>query len=173
MADCTSMRRGIVICLRVMSRFILILFSVVTLVGCEKINGEAVVLEKEHIATAVPGETPDLENSDGASGALADDEIAVDSYVMKKEVRGTGRDPRAQQHEQWIVKVRMISDGRTFNVPADQTKFDKLSKDDRVQIGYRIGKYTKTVWGARSRKVRDRTAFERCSHGPASRPVST
>ena len=45
---------------------------------------------------------------------MADDEIAVDGYVMKPEVRGTSRDPRALSHEQWIVKVRMLSNGRTF-----------------------------------------------------------
>ncbi len=36
---------------------------------------------------------------------MADDEIAVDGYVMKPEVRGTSRDPRAvNSAEQWLVK---------------------------------------------------------------------
>ena len=42
----------------------------------------------------------------------------------------------------------MIYDGRTFNVPAEQGQFDKLKEGDRVQVRYRLGKYTKTVWDA-------------------------
>ena len=76
------------------------------------------------------------------------DEITLDGYVMKREARGTSRDPRALKDEQWLVKVRMIDDGRTFNVQADQRQFDKLKEGDRVQVRYRIGKYTKTVWSA-------------------------
>jgi hypothetical protein len=63
-------------------------------------------------------------------------------------LRGTSHDPRALQGEQWLVKVRMIDDGRMFNVQADQGQFDKLKAGDRVRVRYRIGKYTKTVWGA-------------------------
>ncbi len=79
---------------------------------------------------------------------MADDEIAVDEYVMKPEVRGTSRDPRALSHEQWIVKVRMLDDGRTFQVPADQARWEKLRENDRVKVRYRTGKYTGTVWAA-------------------------
>lgn len=79
---------------------------------------------------------------------MADDEIAVDGYVMKPEARGTSRDPRALKHEQWIVKVRMLDNRRTFQVPADQGKWEKLRENDRVKIRYRTGKYTGTVWAA-------------------------
>ena len=79
---------------------------------------------------------------------MADDEIAVDGYVMKPEVRGTSRDPRALSHEQWIVKVRMLDNGRTFQVPADQAKWEKWHENDRVKVRYRTGKYTGTVWAA-------------------------
>jgi hypothetical protein len=79
---------------------------------------------------------------------IGDDEITVDGHVMKPDVRGTSHDPRALQDEQWLVKVRMIDDGRTFNVQADEGQFDKLKAGDRVRVRYRIGKYTKTVWGA-------------------------
>jgi hypothetical protein len=72
----------------------------------------------------------------------------VDGYVMRAEVRGTSRDPRALKDEQCRVKVRMIYDGRTFNVQAEQGQFDKLKGGDRVRVRYRLGKYTKTVWGA-------------------------
>jgi hypothetical protein len=64
---------------------------------------------------------------------MADDEIAVDGYVMKLEARGTSSDPRALQHEQWLVKVRMVDNGRTFQVPIDQAKWEKLRENDPVK----------------------------------------
>jgi hypothetical protein len=121
--------------------------------GCEKKSGEAVVLAKEHIDAALPtAETPNTESTpspDEQLRPMRDDEIAVDGYVMKPEERGTSRDPRALSHEQWIVKVRMLDNGRTFQVPADQTKWEKLRENDRVKVRYRTGKYTGTVWAAK------------------------
>jgi hypothetical protein len=67
---------------------------------------------------------------------------------MKSETRGTSRDPRALKDEQWIVKMRMLENGRTFQVPADQAKWEKLRENDRVKVRYRTGKYTGTVWAA-------------------------
>ena len=120
--------------------------------ACERNSGEAVVLAKEHIDAALPtGERPDTQSEPGATPEIrpmADDEIAVDGYVMKPEARGTSRDPRALQYEQWIVKVRMLDNGRTFQVPADQAKWEKLRENDRVRVKYRTGKYTGTVWAA-------------------------
>jgi hypothetical protein len=120
--------------------------------GCEKNSGEAVVLAKEHIDAALPtAETPNAKSAgtpDEQLRPVRDDEIAVDGYVMKPEVRGTSRDPRALSHEQWIVKVRMLDNGRTFQVPADKAKWEKLSENDRVKVRYRTGKYTGTVWAA-------------------------
>jgi hypothetical protein len=81
-----------------------------------------VVLAKEHIdAALLTAETPYAESAPGPDKQLrpmADDEIAVDGYVMKPEVRGTSRDPRALKDEQWMVKVRTLDNGRTFQVPA-------------------------------------------------------
>ena len=120
--------------------------------GCEKKSGEAVVLSKEHIDAAPPiKETPNAQSATTPEAELrpmADDEIAVDGYVMKPELRGTSRDPRALKDEQWIVKVRMLDNGRTFQVPADQAKWEKLRENDRVKVRYRTGKYTGTVWAA-------------------------
>jgi hypothetical protein len=120
--------------------------------GCEKNRGEAVVLSKEHIDAALrTAETPKGESEPGPTAEIrpmADDEIAVDGYAMKPEARGTSRDPRALQDEQWLVKVRMLDNGRTFQVPADQAKWEKLRENDRVKIKYRTGKYTGTVWSA-------------------------
>ena len=58
---------------------------------------------------------------------------------MKPEARGTSRDPRALKHEQWILKVRMLDNGSTFQVPADQAKWEKLRENDRVKVRYRTG----------------------------------
>ena len=79
---------------------------------------------------------------------MTDDEIDVEGYVLKPEVRGTSRDPRALKHEQWPVKVRILENGLTFQVPADQAKWKKLRENDRVKVRYRTGKYTETVWAA-------------------------
>lgn len=144
-------------------RFVLGLVAIFWLSGCEKQSGEAVVLAKEHIAAALPiSETspagPAMSPNEISTSAeqprpIGDDEITVDGYVMKPEVRGTSHDPRALKDEQWLVKVRMIHDGRTFNVQTEQGQFDKLKEGDRVRVSYRLGKYTKTVWDAEIEKT--------------------
>ena len=127
-------------------------FLILAVTGCEKDSGEAVILSKEHIDAARRNtETPNTESTASTEEQLrplANDEIAVDGYVMKPEVRGRSRDPRALQHEQWLVKVRMLDNGRTFQVPADQEKWEKLRENDRIKVKYRKGKYTGTVWAA-------------------------
>jgi hypothetical protein len=127
-------------------------FMIIVGSGCEKNSGEAVVLSMEHIAAALPtAETPNAQTDpspDEQLRPMRDDEIAVDGYVMKPDDRGTSRDPRALNHEQWIVKVRMLDNGRTFQVPADQAKWEKLRENDRIKVRYRTGKYTGTVWAA-------------------------
>jgi hypothetical protein len=122
------------------------------LIGCEKNSGEAVVLAKEHIDAALTtAEAPYAQSGSSPDERLrpmANDEVAVDGYVMKPEARGTSRDPRALKDEQWLVKVRMLDNGCTFQVPADQTKWEKLLENDRIKVRYRTGKYTGTVWAA-------------------------
>ncbi len=58
------------------------------------------------------------------------------------------KDERATNHEQWIVKVRMLDNGRTIEVRTDQAQWEKLRESDRVKVTYRMGKYTGTVWDA-------------------------
>src|SRR3954447_4592289 len=92
--------------------------------GCDKKSGEAVVLEKEHVAAremsdATPSNSPEPSPT-VIERTLAPDEITVGAYIMKAADRGTSRDPRALAHEQWIAKVKMISEGRQFNVHVDQ-----------------------------------------------------
>ena len=128
------------------------LLLMICFIGCEKNSGEAVVLAKEHIDAALPtAETPNAQSASSPNEELRpmrDDEIAVNGYVMKPEARGTSRDPRALKEEQWLVKVRMLDNGRTIQVPADQAKWEKLRENDRVKVKYRTGKYTGTVWAA-------------------------
>jgi len=124
----------------------------VLMIGCEKKSGEALVLSKEHIDAAPPiKETPSAQPDTSPQveiREMADDEIAVDGRVMKPEVRGTSRDPRAINREQWLVKVRMLDTGRTIQAQADQAQWEKLRENDRVKVKYRTGKYTGTVWSA-------------------------
>jgi hypothetical protein len=132
-------------------RFVVAAFLIITVTGCEKKSGEAVVLSKEHIDVAAP--TTETSRTQSASSEpeirpMADDEIAVAGYVMKPELRGTSRDPRALKEEQWLVKVRILDNGRTIQVPADQAQWEKLRENDRVKVRYRTGKYTGSVWTA-------------------------
>ena len=135
------------------------------LAGCSRKSGEAVVLEKEHIAAAEIRETPSaapvnsITSPTPAPGSTANDEaetvrelkpgeIVVNGYVMEKDVRGTGKDPRALTDEQWLVRVELISGGRKIDVHVDRGQYEKLMPGDHVQITYREGKYTGTIWSA-------------------------
>jgi hypothetical protein len=137
--------------------FVAELIFVLGFAGCDKKSGEAVVIEKEHIAAKEIQGTPSSETSSPAPEAtphyeerpLRPGEITVGPYVMPAEDRGTSRDPRASSYEQWIVTVRVIRDGRQFNVQADQPRWEKLKEGDRVQVTYRVGKYTGTVWASK------------------------
>jgi len=61
---------------------------------------------------------------------------------------GPPLDSRATDHELWIVSVRVIENGRRIDVRVDQPQFEKLHIGDRVQVSYREGKYTGTVWAS-------------------------
>jgi hypothetical protein len=128
------------------------LLLTIGLTGCDKKSGEAVVLAKEHIDAALPtAETPNAQSApspDEQLRPMTDDEIAVDEYVMKPETRGTSRDPRALKHEQWILKVQILDNGRRIDVRADQAQWEKLRENNRVKVNYHVGKYTGTVWGS-------------------------
>lgn len=131
------------------------LLILVALAGCEKKRGDAIVLEKEHITAremnASGATTPSgIEQPDHSREAteLAPDEIVVDGYVMKAEDRGTVRDPRALPNEQWLAKVKTTDGGRVLKIQAQPNQFEKLHVGDRVQVVYRVGKYSGTVWDA-------------------------
>ena len=133
-----------------MIRFLIVAALVLAMAGCNKKSGEAIVLAKEHMDAAEtprPSATPGSED-DQPVRPLREDEIVVDGYVMKPEVRGTSRDPRALGAEQWLVKVQLIEGGLQFNVLADRVRWEKVKPGDRVKVTYSQGKYTGTVWGA-------------------------
>lgn len=143
-----------------------VMAATVSVAGCWKKSGQAIVLEKEHIAAAEVTPSPAATESASPSGStpspgespageveykshvLAEDEIEVGNYVMKKDVRGTSRDPRARSDEQWIVRVQMVDDLRRINIQTDQPHYDKVKVGDRIKVSYRQGKYTGTVWAA-------------------------
>ena len=150
---------------RILLGFAAGLIMILAFAGCSRKSGQAAVLEKEHIAareitptpaaqqSASPGEpTPSpgqlAPEREYKPRMLAKDEIVVDTYVMKRDARGTSRDPRAMRGEQWIVRVQMIDDLRRLDVHTDQPHFDHVRVGDRVKVSYRQGKYTGTVWAA-------------------------
>jgi hypothetical protein len=145
----------------VIFRLVSVLVVSLSLGGCDKKGGPAVVLEKEHIAareaaSASSAQEPISSPTPGLDGVvvyeeareLAADEIEVDSVVMKKDARGTSRDPRAMIDEQWIVRVQVMADLKRLKVQTDKAHYDKVKIGDRVNVLYRQGKYTGTVWAA-------------------------
>ncbi len=142
------------------ARMIVLGITLLVLAGCTKKSAQAVVLDKEHIAAAESSPSPAPDQSLASPTLAADseaaptlrelrpDEVVVNGYVMHQDVRGTSRDPRAGPHESWLVRVQFISGGRTMTVHADQEQYEKLKPGDRVDVSYREGKYTGTVWGS-------------------------
>ena len=143
-----------------MRRIALAILIAASVAGCSKKAGEAIVLEKEHIDAAepLPSVTPSPNATNQATPGptagddapvereLAADEIVVDTFVMKKEVRGTKKDPRAFTDEQWRVKVQMLEGGRQFVVRTDRARYEKVKPGDRIKVRYKEGNYTGTVW---------------------------
>jgi len=135
------------------ARIIMSGMILLALAGCSRNSGEAVVLEKEHIAAGEivsPTPTPASAANDETETArdLKPGEIVLDGYLMDKDLRGTSKDPRALTNEQWLVRVDLISGGRKIVVHADRRQYEKVKPGDHVQISYRTGKYTGTIWSA-------------------------
>ena len=134
-------------------RLVISVFLALSLTACSKKTGEAIVVSKEHIDAREPispspsaGETPAKEET--SYREMAPDEIDVEGFVMKKEVRGTNKDPRASTEEQWRVTVEMVNVSRSFVVRTDRAHYERFKKGDRVKVRYKEGNYTGTVWGA-------------------------
>lgn len=133
-------------------RFAVVSLLALSLVGCAKKHGEAIVVAKEHIdvAEVKPSPSPGAEfvNTEPRIQEMAPDEIEVDGIVMKKGVRGTSKDPRAGSEEKWLVKVEMVRVSRRFNILTDRARYEKVKVGDRIKVSYSEGKYTGTVWGS-------------------------
>jgi hypothetical protein len=143
-------------------RFAVVFLLALSFAGCAKKRGEAIVVEKEHIDAAEirpspsPG-SPAAENRETPKSPggeerviqeMGPNEIVVDGYAMKKDVRGTSKDPRAGSDEKWLVKVEMVQVSRRFNVHTDRAHYDKVKVGDRLKVKYSEGKYTSAVWSA-------------------------
>lgn len=144
-------------------RFAVVFLLALSCAACAKKHGEAIVVEKEHIDAAEikPSSSPEGSAANGKQETpnspaseepviqeMAPGEIAVDSYVMKKDVRGTSKDPRAGSDEKWLVKVEMVKVSRRFNIHTDRAHYDKAKVGDRIKVKYSEGKYTSAVWSA-------------------------
>jgi hypothetical protein len=70
-------------------------------------------------------------------------------YVAAAKQGEQIKDERATNHEQWIVKIRMLDNSRTIQVRADRGQWERLRENDRVKVAYRTGKSTGTIWGSR------------------------
>jgi hypothetical protein len=42
----------------------------------------------------------------------------------------------------------MLNNGRRIEVRADRAQWEKLRENEQVNVTYRVGKYTGTVWDA-------------------------
>jgi hypothetical protein len=121
--------------------------------GCDKKKSDAIVISKEHIdvAEVKPSPTPSTSTDEAKEKApeyreMAADEIDVDGFVMKKEVRGTSKDPRAKSEEQWRVKVDIANARQSCTILTDRARYDKLKIGDRIKVRYRQGQFTGKVW---------------------------
>ena len=123
-----------------------------SIAGCAKKRGDAIVVGKEHIDVAEakpsPSPGPSAVSEEPVIREMAPDELDVDGIVMKKDVRGTSKDPRAGTEEKWLVKVEMVEVSRAFNIYTDRAHYEKVKVGDRVKVRYSEGKYTGTVWGS-------------------------
>ena len=84
----------------------------------------------------------------GCEKKSGDAVVVGKDYVAAVKQGEEVKDERATNHEQWVVEVRMLDNGRKIQVRADRAQWEKLRENDRVKVTYRAGKYTGTVWDA-------------------------
>jgi len=84
----------------------------------------------------------------GCEKKSGDAVVVGKDYVAAMKQGEEVKDERATNHEQWVVEVRMLDNGRKIQVRADRAQWEKLRENDRVKVTYRAGKYTGTVWDA-------------------------
>lgn len=96
------------------------------LAGCRKKSGDAIVIGKEYFPASQIEVTPNEAESPAPTVSPTPVTIA----------------------ERWIVHVEMVYDLRKVNVDIAKARWEALKEGDRVQVTYREGKYTGTVWSA-------------------------
>jgi hypothetical protein len=146
--------------------FALVLFVAAGFGGCDKKRSEAIVIDKEHIDAAeivpspspepsveTPKESPDKSPSPDEpdyqeAPPLAPDEVVVSGRVVKKEVLGTSKDPRATKDEQWRVTVDIPAAKQSHTIQTDRAHYDRVKVGDRIKVRYRVGQFTGVVWYA-------------------------
>jgi hypothetical protein len=84
----------------------------------------------------------------GCEKKSGDAVVVGKDYVAAAKQDEEIKDARATNHEQWIVKVRMLDNSRTISVRADRAQWERLRENHPVKVAYRIGKYTGTIWDA-------------------------
>ena len=133
-------------------RGFVVLLLALSLIACSKNRSAATVIAKEHIdiAEAKPSPSPQPTPVETVTTAeeMKPDEIEVDGYVMKKDARGTSKDPRATKDEQWRITVEIEEIGLRKLIQSDRVHYDKLKVGDRIRVAYYKGKYTGTIWAA-------------------------
>src|ERR1700748_2746980 len=132
-----------------LSRGLVVLLIALSLAGCSKKRSTATVIEKEHVDIAEAKPSPLPQSTPGETevtyAEMKPDEIEVDGYVMKKGVRGTGKDPRATKDEQWRITVQIDDIGLRKLIQSDRAHYDRLKVGDRIKVAYYKGNYTGTV----------------------------
>ncbi len=127
----------------------LILATLLAFTGCWKKSGEAIVIGKDYVPANASYSQPNESPTPGPS-LTPEEEAARDTALTEayESFIGPPLDPRANGEEQWIATVRLVGDGRLVEVRLDKARWDKLQPDDRVQVHYREGKYTGTIWSS-------------------------
>ena len=129
--------------------FFPLLGCVLLLTGCWKKSGDAIVIGKEYVPAREIVATSNESPSPSATAAPVNDETVQDATGGTTE---PAVDPRAIDREQWIVNVEMVADRRKIDVCVEAPEWNALKEGDRVQVAYREGKYTGTVWSAKITK---------------------
>ena len=133
-------------------RGLITLLAALSLIACSKTRSAATVVAKEHIdiaeAKPSPSAQPTPAETEITSSEMKPDEIEVDGYVMKKDVRGTSNDPRASKEEQWRITVEIEDIGLRKLIQSDRAHYNTLKVGDRIKVAYYKGRYTGTVWAA-------------------------
>lgn len=103
--------------------------------GCRKRNSEAVIIGKEYVAAMEISTTPKADNNaspiEPVSGDSPKQPAGSDGLVTgepeestRMDDQGPAQDPRATDHDQWIVNVRMTNSARKIDVRVEPPQWE-------------------------------------------------